>query len=102
MGKYSQLYTTTRWRKERLRYLRNNPICVLCKKTGRTTRATIVDHVEPHKGNMELFWDESNWQPLCKQCHDSIAQVKDDTGFYHGVDIDGNPLDPNHPWRKDE
>ena len=23
----------------------------------------------PHRGDMKLFWDESNWQPLCESCH---------------------------------
>ena len=32
--------------------------------------ATVVDHIIPHKGDMDIFWDEDNWQPLCKRCHD--------------------------------
>lgn len=32
--------------------------------------ATVVDHIIPHRGNEELFWDEDNWQGLCKRCHD--------------------------------
>ena len=34
------------------------------------TPATVVDHVIPHRGDRKLFWDEQNWQPLCKECHD--------------------------------
>ena len=30
----------------------------------------MVDHIIPHKGNLELFWDEDNLQALCKPCHD--------------------------------
>jgi 5-methylcytosine-specific restriction protein A len=37
---------------------------------GVITAATIVDHINPHKGDQALFWDQSNWQVLCKQCHD--------------------------------
>ena len=54
-----------KWQKARLRFLSHNPICVRC---GRA--AEVVDHIRPHKGNQQLFWDTSNWQPLCKQCHD--------------------------------
>ncbi|MGM9590559.1 MAG: HNH endonuclease signature motif containing protein, partial [Faecousia sp.] len=36
---------------------------------GRLTPATVVDHIIPHRGDRKLFWDESNWQPLCKDCH---------------------------------
>ena len=32
--------------------------------------ATVADHIIPHKGNLELFWDEGNLQALCKSCHD--------------------------------
>ena len=29
-----------------------------------------LDHIIPHRGDMKLFWDESNWQALCESCHD--------------------------------
>jgi 5-methylcytosine-specific restriction protein A len=32
--------------------------------------AEVVDHVTPHRGNRETFWNQENWQSLCKQCHD--------------------------------
>ena len=41
-----------------------------CEQQGRITPATVVDHIVPHKGNLELFWAESNLQALCKSCHD--------------------------------
>ena len=28
-----------------------------------------VDHIIPHRGDMQLFWDVANWQGLCKSCH---------------------------------
>ncbi|MEA4896886.1 MAG: HNH endonuclease signature motif containing protein [Eubacteriales bacterium] len=59
-----------RWRSARARFLRQHPLCVDCRKAGRLTPATVVDHVVPHRGNEALFWDESNWQALCKPCHD--------------------------------
>ena len=33
--------------------------------------AQVVDHIIPHRGDPSLMWDESNWQSLCKPCHDS-------------------------------
>ena len=30
----------------------------------------LLDHIIPHRGDQKLFWDEQNWQPLCKDCHD--------------------------------
>ena len=45
-------------------------LCVSCQAEGKLTAATVVDHIIPHRGDMKLFWDESNWQPLCKEHHD--------------------------------
>jgi len=59
-----------KWRRARARFLRDNPLCCKCMRNGRFTPATVVDHIKPHRGDMVLFWDRSNWQPLCKSCHD--------------------------------
>lgn len=42
--------------------------------------ATVVDHVIPHRGDMELFWDSDNWQSMHKQCHDKKT-ASEDGGF---------------------
>ena len=60
-----------RWRRARARFLAAHPLCVQCRREGRITAATVVDHKAPHRGDPALFWDESNWQPMCKQCHDA-------------------------------
>lgn len=67
---YKKLYHSTLWRKNRVIFLKRNPLCVLCEQQGRLKPATIVDHIKPHKGNYELFIKQSNWQALCKICHD--------------------------------
>jgi len=67
----------SRWRKARARFLKANPLCVRCKEAGRLVKATVVDHKVPHRGDTGLFWDESNWQPLCKQCHDKKTMTED-------------------------
>lgn len=54
-----------RWQAARARYLTEHPLCVVCQAAGRVTPARVVDHVIPHRGNEQLFWDESNWQALC-------------------------------------
>lgn len=59
-----------KWREARVMYLRRHPLCVLCQAEGKLTPATVVDHVIPHRGDMKLFWDKSNWQGLCRKCHD--------------------------------
>ena len=42
-----------------------------CAKEGQTTAAIVVDHIVDHKGDQELFWNEDNWQSLCKPHHDA-------------------------------
>lgn len=39
--------------------------------------ASIVDHIIPHKGDKQLFWDRDNWQPLCKKHHDRKTATED-------------------------
>ena len=60
-----------RWRRARRRYLARHPLCVRCAAAERVEPATVVDHVVPHRGDRELFWDEANWAALCKPCHDA-------------------------------
>ena len=60
----------SKWRSARALFLKKNPLCVKCRENGKLTPATVVDHIIPHRGNPVLFWDRSNWQPLCKDCHD--------------------------------
>ena len=59
-----------RWKAARRAYLQRNPLCEECRRAGKLTPATVVDHIVPHRGDMRLFWDKTNWQPLCKDCHD--------------------------------
>ena len=59
-----------RWRRARIAFLQKHPLCAVCQREGKLTPATVVDHIIPHRGNQRLSWDEKNWQPLCKDCHD--------------------------------
>ena len=69
-----------RWRKARKSWLVRNPLCVKCKEEGKVVQAEVVDHIIPHKGNIRLFWDKSNWQSLCTPCHNEKT-AKEDGGF---------------------
>ena len=60
----------SQWRSARADFLKRNPLCAECMRRGEIKPATVVDHVVPHRGDKRLFWDENNWQPLCKGCHD--------------------------------
>ncbi len=69
-----------RWHRARSAYLRKHSLCVECRRVGIKRFATCVDHITPHHGNETLFWDESNWQPLCAECH-SKKTAREDGGF---------------------
>lgn len=73
----------SRWQKVRKRYLQSHPLCEECMKQGRYTKATVVDHIVPHRGDQKLFWDESNWQALCKACHDRKTGREDSQPEYY-------------------
>jgi 5-methylcytosine-specific restriction protein A len=80
-----------KWAKARAAYLRRHPLCVYCQRENRLTAATVVDHRVAHRlkeaidsGDTEritkarsLFWDSSNWQPLCGPCHNSRKQSEE-------------------------
>ncbi len=57
------------WQKVRRMFLNRNPLCAECLKKGIMTPATVVDHIELHKGEYEKFWNEDNMQSLCERCH---------------------------------
>lgn len=65
---YERGYTRA-WAKAREGFLARHPLCVHCLASGKVTPATRVDHIVAHKGDSRLFWDKSNWQPLCESCH---------------------------------
>lgn len=90
-----------KWQKAREGFLRSHPLCECphCMAGQlRVRAATVVDHIIPHRGDMKLFWDKSNWQALAKECHDSYKQKLEKSGKVDGCDLTGVPLDSNHHW----
>jgi len=85
-----------KWQQARAGFLLKHPHCVMCLAAMGVPQglsdaesvacydkgllppiATVVDHKVAHRGDMKLFWQTSNWQSLCKPCHDSHAQRRD-------------------------
>jgi hypothetical protein len=73
-----------KWRRFREAWLAKHPLCVTCMVGGLVVLATVVDHVIPHRGDVEMFWKDGNHQALCKACHDRKT-VLEDGGFGGGV-----------------
>lgn len=97
---HHHLYNTKVWRDLRAAQLRNEPLCRDHADRGRVVEARVVDHVVPHKGDEELFFDPTNLQSLCKPCHDGHKQRLERGGVVTGCGADGIPLDPAHHWRQ--
>ena len=60
---------SARWAKVARNYLHFHPLCVACEKVGIVQQAEQVDHILPHRGDYDLFWDADNLQGLCRRCH---------------------------------
>ncbi|QJQ03928.1 HNH endonuclease [Herbaspirillum rubrisubalbicans Os34] len=97
---YKRLYGTKQWFRLRHHQLQKEPLCRFCLEQKRVSAATLVDHIEPHRGVEEKFYDPANLQSLCKPCHDSIKQQMEKSGVMRGCDESGLPLDRNHHWNR--
>ena len=96
-----KLYDTKRWRRLAAQQLRLHPLCVRCLVHNEIVPATIVDHVIPHRGNVNLFWC-GELQSLCLLCHTGSKQFEEKNGFDNTIGNDGWPVDPKHPSNRIE
>jgi len=90
----SQRGYNSKWRKASDTYLRKpeNALCRLCYAEGKVVPAYCVDHIIPHRGDQQLFWDvENNWMPLCEICHNKkSAKERRSTGIRLQYDATDN------------
>lgn len=82
-----------KWQQARVEYLTADPYFVCClrkrgivssnplepldqamQQSGMCTRANVLDHRTPQRGDQKLFWDRKNRQGLCYSCHSSTKQ----------------------------
>lgn len=94
---WHHLYTTEAWLRRRADQLAAEPLCRMCKEDGTITAATVADHVEPHKGDREKFFN-GELQSLCKNHHDGAKAREEARGYSGAVGPDGFPTDPRHPF----
>lgn len=87
-----------KWQQARAGYLAKQPYCVYCARElgivatpglpeflsqcirGGVNRASVVDHIIAHRGDMKLFWDTTNWQSLCSTHHSRDKQREEAGG----------------------
>ncbi|MBR4077293.1 MAG: HNH endonuclease [Oscillospiraceae bacterium] len=75
----SRFYSSDRWRKLRAAKLSRTPLCEECARQGKTTAATMVDHIQPIKQGGRAL-DMDNLQSLCWSCH-SAKSIKEGSRF---------------------
>ena len=61
-------YHTYRWTRESKAFREMNPLCAICEKEGILTPSEVTDHIIP-ASICDDFFDQSNWQALCKKCN---------------------------------
>jgi len=77
---------TARWQRLRLKVLKRDEYT--CQQTGMllsgkhpAANSPVVDHIEPHRGDPDLFWDEENLQSVTKEWHDRVKQSMEKRGL---------------------
>lgn len=92
-------YYSRAWRRRRAQQLKAKPWCEPCADMGTATPCTVADHDPPHHGDREAFF-HGPLRSSCKTCHDSAKQRQERQGWAAGVDDDGWPSDPAHPFNR--
>lgn len=103
---YRHLYSTEEWRAVRgtafVRdlYTCRRCDCILVEGRPNDPQSATANHIVPHRGDRELFFDIDNIESVCKSCHDTLIQREEARGFVIGSDASGRPIDPDHPWNR--
>lgn len=72
--------------------LAQEPLCRLCKAKGRTTAATIADHIKPIASGGAVH-DIENLQPVCAPCHERKTLTDQGKRVRPTFGADGWPID---------
>ena len=67
---WRQWMHSPRWRNASGMHKAEYPLCAECERQGRVTPVAVTDHIVPHNGDYDLFWNEDNWQSLCNAHHE--------------------------------
>lgn len=95
-GRHARGYDAA-WYRLRARHLRANPRCIICG-----SRAEHVDHIVSIRQAPGRRLDPFNLQSLCERHHNQATQAFDAGRIRGACDELGQPLDPAHPWARDD
>jgi 5-methylcytosine-specific restriction protein A len=77
-----RIYNSKMWKRLRLYYLKEHPLCENCLKTGKLTSAKEIHHIiEINKGadldqKLDIALNINNLMSLCVECHHQIHNEK--------------------------
>lgn len=78
-------YGTAKWKKLRLLVLQRDGY--VCQRTGillagkyPADDSPVVDHIVPHRGDPDLFWNIGNLQSISRKYHDSVKRALERSG----------------------
>jgi hypothetical protein len=102
---HASLYASKAFRALRLSIIaRDKGKCRMCAAIvtdGRKApNAAVIDHMQPHNGDLARFWDRDNMWLVCKRCHDGPCQAYERKGgdvrsakmSHKVVGLDGYPV----------
>ena len=95
---WKRLYGTTEWRRSReFTIEKDEHLCQVCGTAtipGHNLRHPTVDHIIPHRGDEELFFDLDNLQLLCASCH-NVKSNSERLGIKpnYGTTLEGWPVE---------
>lgn len=91
---HKRFYSTARWKEMRSLQLTVEPLCRMCMAEGTRTPATVADHIQPHRGDMTLFF-HGELQSLCATHHSRDKQIQERGGKRRPtIDVNGWPITP--------
>ena len=94
-----KLYSSRRWNRLSKLWLRIHPICAQCERQGKTEIAVLTHHVEPQReGDHETKFWAGPYEGLCRDCHEAQHGRPVALPYRKDIGLDGQPLDPEHPY----
>lgn len=98
----TKIYHTTKWKKLRWQALRRDRFkCVACGTSLQGKGKARVDHIATVKSAPHLAFDLANLRSLCPSCDNKRHKEKASSAERDdGVDHNGMPTNPEHPWNK--
>lgn len=74
---HSRVYNSSRWNRLRTLTLSENPLCIMCKDSGKLTSADTIDHCIVFKDiNDPIAFDSRNLFSLCHSCHAKLYAIE--------------------------